>query len=580
MQRCNDEGTPAYIRAVNALQATPLKINDTVVDAVQWCWDEAKMFKKFPAAEAPPRPVLPDDYEGLSDKVKSLQRAGLRKWHLKRREVVANRHCMQSDLKTAREMQCFDAFYTPWNMDFRGRMYMLSTFNYHRADHIKAMFQFARGKAIKDPKWIKVHLANTGDFGKISKQSFEDREAWVDENHDQIIACAGDFKESFGDWSRADKPFQFLAACVVYAEYCDHGPGYVCHLPPALDGTNSGTQHYAAATLNEEDGYLVNLVPDDVCQDVYGVVAKAVEARVRCDLQSDEKLRYALKLDKDGNEVERGYTPTLADLAQLWLNYGITRKVCKRNTMTFGYSSNANGMYDQLMEDFMVPLDREVAYGSMPEHPFGHGPVQRDAARYLANINYEVIRETLSSVSGAMDYIRGLSEALSKQNKVMRSTSPSGFPVFQRYQKTKRMRVRVFLWDREAKINKRSQVTMIQDVVGQIDSKKASNAASPNIIHSWDSAHMALTICAMLDQGINDFFMIHDSFATQAADTDVMYSLIRETFVDIYSGDCVFARLETEVREQLDNANAVLKDLPLKGSLDIKGVLESRYCFS
>ena len=86
-----------------------------------------------------------------------------------------------------------------------------------------------------------------------------------------------DFKASFGDWSRADKPFQFLAAVVAYKEYCDHGAGYVCHLPPSLDGTNSGTQHYAAATLNAVDGYLVNLVPNDACQDVYGVVAKAVE---------------------------------------------------------------------------------------------------------------------------------------------------------------------------------------------------------------------------------------------------------------------------------------------------------------
>ena len=574
-------GDPTYVRAVNALQATPLAINGTVVDAVEWCWDEAKMFKKFPAAEAPPRPVLPDDYEGLSDKVKSQHRAGLRKWHLKRREVVANRHCMNSDLKTARDMQSYDQFYTPWNMDFRGRMYMLSTFNYHRADHIKAMFQFARGKAVTDPKWIKVHLANCGDFDKISKKSFEDRVAWVDDNHDQLIACAKDFKASFGDWSRADKPFQFLAAVVAYKEYCDHGAGYVCHLPPSLDGTNSGTQHYAAATLNAVDGYLVNLVPDDACQDVYAVVAKAVEERVKQDLTSDKTLPYALKLDRDGKVIERGYTPTLGDLARLWLDFGITRTVTKRATMTYGYSSNQNGMYDQLMEDFMVPLERKAAYREIKKHPFGDDHVQRDAARYLANIQYETIRKTLKSVSGAMDYLRGLSEALSKENKVMRSTSASGFPVFQRYQKTKRMRVRVFLWDREAKVFKRSQITMVEDKHDQIDSRKASNAVSPNLIHAADAAHMALTICAMLDKGINDFFMIHDSFATQAADTDTMYQVVRQVFVDIYGGCCFFERLETEVREQLANADAKLKTpMPAKGDLDINGVLESRYCFS
>lgn len=573
-------GEPSYVRAVNALQATPLSINGTVVDAVKWCFDEGKMFKKFPASKAPPRPVLPDNYDDLTSKVKAQHRAGLRKWHLKRREVVANRHCMQSDLKTARDMQDYDQFFTPWNTDFRGRMYMLSTFNYHRADHIKAMFLFARGKPITDPKWLKVHLANTGDFNKVSKESFEDRIAWVDMNHDQLITCAEDYKASFGDWSRADKPFQFLAAVLAYKEFCDHGEGCMCYLPPSLDGTNSGTQHFAAAALNVADGFLVNLVPDGKCQDVYAVVAKAVEERVKEDLTSDKTLPYGVKTDRDGNVIERGFTPTLGDLARLWLDFKITRTVCKRSCMTFGYGSNQNGMYDQLMEDFMVPLERQAAYGKIKEHPFGDDHIQRDAARYLANIQYETIRETLKSVATAMDYLRSLSEALSKENKVMRSTSASGFPVVQRYQKTKRTRVRVFLWDREAKINKRSQITLVEDVVNQIDSRKASNSASPNIIHSADAAHMSLTICAMLDEGIEDFFMIHDSFATQAADTDKMYQIVRQVFVDIYGGSCFFERLEAEVREQLTNPNAKLKPVPAKGNLDINKVLESRYCFS
>ena len=55
----------------------------------------------------------------------------------------------------------------------------------------------------------------------------------------------------------------------------------------------------------------------------------------------------------------------------------------------------------------------------------------------------------------------------------------------------------------------------------------------------------------------------------------------RQVFVDIYGGPCFFQTLETEVREQLANADAKLKTpMPAKGDLDINGVLESRYCFS
>ena len=82
----------------------------------------------------------------------------------------------------------------------------------------------------------------------------------VDENAAKILRCGNDYKASFPFWSKADDPFQFLAACRDYYMWDKHGDGYETGLPIGLDATNSGYQHYAAASLNKKDGKSVNLL--------------------------------------------------------------------------------------------------------------------------------------------------------------------------------------------------------------------------------------------------------------------------------------------------------------------------------
>ena len=86
---------------------------------------------------------------------------------------VCNLVVMNEDLKTAYRMSEADQFYCGFSFDFRSRMYPVCHFNYHRDDHIKALFEFARGKPVaeEDRGWLAIHLANVGDFEKVSKAS-------------------------------------------------------------------------------------------------------------------------------------------------------------------------------------------------------------------------------------------------------------------------------------------------------------------------------------------------------------------------------------------------------------------------
>jgi hypothetical protein len=75
------------------------------------------------------------------------------------------------DVATAERLSC-GAFYTPINCDWRGRVYPIPHFNFQRDDRVRALFLFNEGMPMGDDGlwWLKVHVANCGDFDKISKR--------------------------------------------------------------------------------------------------------------------------------------------------------------------------------------------------------------------------------------------------------------------------------------------------------------------------------------------------------------------------------------------------------------------------
>ena len=548
------KGIPDYVKAINALQATPLKINKKVVEVIKWIRDEGKRFEGFPDLDPPEQTPYPENPDEHSEEYISQVRKDRKKWHAKKREAVTNVCVLQEDLKTMDYLAGFDQFYLGWSFDFRGRMYPVSHYNYHRDDHIKATFMFARGKKLDETAqgWLMIQLANVGDFDKVSKQSLENRIQWVMDNEEMILACANDYVSTYDTWTKADKPMQFLAACWEYQKMLTDGLEYVCHLPISLDGTNSGTQHYSLALRNHHDAAMVNLVPSDECQDVYQIVADAVTERLKAE-----------------------DTPE----AKAWLDWGISRKTVKRNTMTFGYNSVQRGMGDQIIEDLMHPLQKQVNYNEISNHPFGDEKSQTQHARYLAAINYDVISNTLESVSDGMVFLQSYADALAREQKSVRWRSPSGFPCVARYTKDKAERARIFLYDRQAKILKETRVNVQQDT-NVFDTRKSRSSIAANWVHSLDSGHMCQAILTGLEAGIDDFFMIHDSFGTQGADTWAFYHCIRASLVDIYEGTCVLSDFERECRSRLANPDQDLAKVPTKGSLDVSSVLNSEYCFS
>jgi DNA-directed RNA polymerase len=297
------------------------------------------------------------------------------------------------------------------------------------------------------------------------------------------------------------------------------------------------------------------------------------------------------------------------EVAQAWLAYGITRKVCKRNTMTYAYSSVVHGMGDQLIEDIMTPLSKLVLLKKIDKHPFGFGHMAIKAARFLAKINMDCIRAVVTSAQSGMEFLRSAAGALAHEGKPVRWTTPIGFIAIQKYTEYETKKVKMFLYDRathqaslaerqeaelqiaqmdldvslpDLKTTKRTQLTVRERSKTKINKRKSKSSIAPNFIHGLDSAHLMKTVLRCKDSGVQDFFLIHDSFGTTPADTDIMYETVRRSFVNIYQDYCLFSDFKSQVAKQLSYAGLERLDMkvPEKGNLDITKVLESEYCFS
>ena len=571
---------PNWVRALNALQATPLSINEPVLEAVQWCWDTKQQgLNKFPRHSVPERPKLPDNWQLFAKEKVAAVKAEIRR-HLKlEMRVKGAAVVMEQDLQTARELVAYETngFYIPWNTDFRGRMYPISHFSYHRDSHLKALFCYKRGYMVEGNNlyWLKVHLANCGDFDKISKQPLDARAQWTTSKHDELLSIAEDYQGTFELWSAADKPFEYLAAVFEYARWVEEGDAFVSYIPLSHDATNSGVQIYAGLNLSETEGALVNLTHSNEMADIYQTVADKVVEELNA---LDDAVRATVFAKKTGT--------TVGELADRWINFSIGRSHMKRPTMTYGYSSNNVGMRGQFMEDLMKPEQLKVTYGEIENHPLHNEEQgQFECAWFMGDLVYKTISKVLLKTGESMTYLQAVARAVTSENKAMQWTSDSGFPALMDYRKSKGKPVYIFLFDRAAKERKQAKVTYRRDL-NQFDVSKSCNAIAPNFVHSQDAALMQNFICNQIDAGTSeDFFMIHDSFSI-SGDVSDLYEGVRDTFIKMFSSNCLFSRFEEEVRQQLNDPSIFFGSeenpiiIPTKGSLDLEAIRHNDFCFS
>jgi DNA-directed RNA polymerase len=559
------------LTAVNALQSVPFRINTWIMDIIQECHDRHIDVEGLPAARdvALPRELTNEEYEALDADARAVRRDEIKGVKKVNRSLNGERVLFASDMATAQRMALLDQFYVPMNMDWRGRVYGLAHFNFQREDRVRSMFLFAKGEAIGEEGlyWLKIHVANCGDFDKVSKKPMDTRIAWVNENLELLTDYVKRPMFNTG-WTKADSPFLFLAACRELVSALNEGSTYVTHIPVSFDGSCSGLQHLAAMTRAPEGRY-VNLTDNEVPEDVYTLVADRARARIEQDLDLSVEEGTSKEIETADHDRR---------MAKMCLDYGITRNLVKRNTMTYSYSSKVFGMSQQHLEDTMRPLKTKVLKHELEVHPFGEDEGYA-ASKYLAKHIHAAIEELVSLPAEAMRFLQGCARALAHEGKPLRWTSPAGIPWINRYHEP--VTERIELWLNDHGVKSRTRVTVATGFQAPISKEKASSGVAPNFVHANDASHLLLTVAASAAEGITDIATVHDSFGCLPSRAGRFNQIIREQFLKMYEDHDVLAELLACAKSDLTEANhSKLPELPARGTLDLKEILNAKYAFA
>ena len=545
---------PVVYAAVNALQGTAWQINTQVLDVLKEFWERGHALAGLPAREGREIPAKPFDIE-TNEEARTEWKHAAAKCYQENTEERSKRLNVVFTIDIATRYNEYPRIYMPYQLDFRGRIYAVPAFNPQGPDHQKALLRFSYGKPLgaNGAHWLAMHGANVAGNDKVT---LEERVQWVLDHSDEIVACA---KDPLGnrDWYteidgiEIDKPWQFLAFCFEWAGYVEFGESFVSKLAVALDGSCSGLQHFSAMLLDQVGGAAVNLTPKETPADVYRMVAEKV-------VESLESL-VASKPSPEG------------ELAQQWLDFGVTRKTTKRSVMTLAYGSRKYGFRDQIMEDTLEPAYKKFVREGGTWGFEGDG---YKAAAFMAAQIWDAVTKTLVKSVEAMNWLQKAASVVSGEGLPIRWSSPVGFPVMQAYWDIKERRITTALQGGTIKVT-------MGERTDKLDRKAQANGISPNFIHSCDAAHMMLTTVRATQEGIKSFAMIHDSFGTTAAETEDLFRIVRESFVEMYTDVDVLGGFREEIVRQLTEESVKeLPELPGKGSLDLSGVLLSRFSFA
>lgn len=551
-----EHGTSSEVfAAVNSVQGTAWHINQDVLKLLQEIEQRGGDYAGVPSFEPTPMPRKPRDI----DSNPGARRVWSKKAGLVKNAEVARQGKVGDILACihmAETVAEFDTIYFPFNLDFRGRLYPMTTYLHPQGnDFCRALLHFAEAKELGSAGagWLAVHGANClGEWqgAKMNRLSVQERADWVMEHSDRILAVAADPWSDLW-WTEAEKPFQFFAFCVEWSGYRTFGTGYQSRLPIAQDGTCNGLQHFAALFRDEQGGAAVNMLPTDRPDDLYQRICDEVLDQLETDAAEDK-------------------------VARLWLASGeVDRKLCKRPTMTFVYGSRQYGFRAQILEELRSrdSWPHISEFFIMERDGKERNVLKGIAASYLATLIMEALKRVSVSAKEGMDWMQAGARLAAKAGEVTTWKVPlTGFVVIQRYYKLLYQRVKTHLCG-----------SLVYSGIFNEGERplgyRQANAVAPNFIHSLDAAALMLTVNECVNQGVHDFSMIHDSFGTHACDSDTLADVLREQFVRLHE-EFIVLDLQEKFLELTAAGAEDMPEPPPQGKLDLTQVLNSTYFFS
>jgi DNA-directed RNA polymerase len=558
------------LKACNALQETPWKINTKVLEVVNTLFLQGNHLPQYKDIEDYSFSMrLPKErFECMTTEEKS-------KFFRKRNEDIKEQARVNSkamavkrQLDLAKMFKRYDAIYFPHSFDTRGRLYPIASAINPQSDKIgQSMLTFGKSYELEDTGlyWLKVHGANT--FGE-DKAPFSERVQWVDDNTQFIVSIAEDPFNTLNDWINADDPFNFLAFCFEYAEALASGnpETFKSSLPVRMDATCSGLQHYSLLLRDIEGAKATNVknvvdIKGDIeRKDIYLEVVKQTQFLMYADIE---------KSSAKDKQWKRSIVPS------------INRKVCKKPTMTKPYGVSTYGIKDSLYE-LIKEGELVIPKPQISDEAKARKEVDKRVA-WLGEKLEEAINKTVVSAKAGMDYLIALEEAFKEYRKIegnatkyLEYTNPIGFTFKNLYfpENLKQVKLRMG----KAKVRIDPAVSIVDR--SKVKDTKARTGIAPNFIHSLDSTHLAKVWNVAKDEmDLDCMASIHDSFGCPAVFMNDLQDILREELAKLYKKD-LLEDLESQILEQYPDMADLLPTRPTLGTLDVRDVIPAVFTFS
>lgn len=532
--------TGPSLEALNWTQKTRWRMNRQVLGVALELREQGLEVPGLPGANDYPLPAKLDDevFAGLPKEERERlanERSALHTANAQRR---GTRSAVYRRLELAKELASFPVLWFPHFLDFRGRLYPLPQDVHTQGDSMtKGLLEFAEPVRLgANGQWW-TWLACANSFGH-DKLPMQERVDWTEDNLGTILAAARDPLAFLDFWAHddVDSPWEALALCFEVARLCQWVASHNAvtefegHAPIRLDATCSGIQHLSAMMRDELSARAVNVVPTGKREDIYSGVAKVAAAQAALDAAN-------------GNPM-----------ALLWLGK-IGRKEVKRAVMTTPYGVTERGIVEQCIADGHC----------------NHIPKGKDrwkAAEYLKDLIVGGLDANIGQPRRAMQYFQEVARHLADQNQPLQWTTPAGFTVRQGYYALDEKKVETLV----------GRVTLRpENPEAGLNARKQMASAAPNVVHSYDAAHLCLTACAMKREGVRDLAFVHDSFGTHAGNVDTMARGLREQFVGMYGPPA----LEQWRQSVIEHSGVQdVPPIPELGTLDVSNVLASEFFFS
>lgn len=341
--------------------------------------------------------------------------------------------------------------------------------------------------------------------------------------------------------------------------------------------------------LGFSDDEIMKMAHDNaVPSDLYGAVAEVVTQALHGDPVLLEVLDQAAPdspMDYLKETLRRITEDELfQEVATWWRELGIGRADTKSIVMTYLYGSTEYGNRESIQERIDKRAEEILEKELEPYFDRQGADVWKDHRSKAITVMVRLTRGAMGvvcpSTVATMDYVQTMAESLGARDLPLKVRNPLGFEFYQDNPNTESKPVVI---KENGKLIMRMFYRVPNTTGKRLNERKMKAGAAPNFIHTHDACHLMLSTLGCAHEVISHnvynvpyFHHIHDSMATQCADTPCLEFHIRDSFCDMYADTNLLKDL-WELNGGLENN---LAEPPKQGELNVREVMKSNYFFS